>query len=176
MFMFSVFLQQAHSTPYIVFDKRIAMQDFNIKVDQPVDVFYTISNLGDTAATDLSIVDHGIPRDQFAVDYDAAPLSWKYLGPNENITHVFRVKAIQAGDLHMGQSQLVYYDGAERNKALSSHCFFIGATGSHSIGAKGNFKGYLLFLAAAAASIVAPLLLWLPTRETDATPASKKKD
>ena len=164
--MFSLFLQQTQSAPYILFDKHLITSDFfSIKVDTPVDVYYTIANLGDSAATDLSIVDHGIPRDQFEVSEDAAPLTWKYLGAGKNITHVFQVKALQPGSLHMSPSQLIYFDGAEKNKAISSSVFWFEATGSRSIGARTNFKGYLIFLVAAAAAVVAPLLLWLPTRK-----------
>ena len=162
--MFSLFLQQTKAAPFILFDKRLITSEyFSVKVDTPIDVFYTISNLGDSDATDLAVVDHGIPRDQFEVTESAAPLKWKTLKAGENITHIFQVKALHPGSLHMSQSQLIYFDGAEKNKALSSSVFWIEATGSRSIGARTNLKGYLIFLAAAAIAVLAPLLLWLPT-------------
>ena len=162
--MFSFFLQQTKAAPFILFDKRlIASEYFTVKVDTPIDVFYTIANLGDSDATNLFVRDHGIPRDQFEVPEAASNLQWKVLKPGENITHVFQVKALKPGNIHMTQSELVYYDGAEQNRALSSSVFWIEATGSRSIGAKTNFKGYLIFLIAAAAAVAGPLLLWLPT-------------
>lgn len=163
MLSLSLFFKQSQSSPYIVFDKHIH-GGLEGKVGTPVDVFYTIANLGESEATSLSIVDHGIPRDMFQVDNDAAPLTWKSLPAGQNITHSFKVTPLVSGNLRMNPSQLIYFDGAEKLKASSTSTFWFETTNARSIGARTNMKGYFLTIGASVAAIAVPFLLWFSSR------------
>ena len=163
MLSLSLFFRQTQSSPYIVFDKHIH-GGLEGKVGTPVDVFYTIANLGESEATTLSIIDHGIPRDMFKVSSDAAPLTWKSLPAGQNITHSFRVTPLVAGNLRMNPSQLVYFDGAEKLSAASTSTFWFEATNVRSIGARTNMKGYFLTVGVSIAAIAVPFLLWFGSR------------
>ena len=166
MMSLSLFFKQTQSSPYIVFDKHIH-GGLEGKVGTPVDVFYTIANLGESEATTLSIVDHGIPRDMFSVDDSAAPLTWKSLPAGQNITHSFKVTPLVSGNLRMNPSQLIYFDGAEKLKASSTSTFWFECTNARSIGAHTNMKGYAMTIGASVALIAIPFLLWFASRSTE---------
>ena len=161
MMFFGLFIA-SFSSSLILFDKNI--EDLQGKLNQPVNVYYTIANLGKTTVTDLTIVDSGIPRGMYDFSDDAANLKWKELRPGQNITHVFTVRPKVAPQPKMGHSRLTYFDGGVKCEAFSSPVFLFEVSGSRLIGAKENINGYLVFVIASALSICVPFSLWFLSR------------
>lgn len=161
--IFTAFLlSQVSASAYLVFDRKITVDQ--AKVGKPVNVYVNILNLGDSAATDLVLSEAGIPREMFEYKDDAQNLNWKELKPGHNITHVFTVSPKVAGNLHMGKATLLYRDGAEQRKILSSEVFWLLASNARSIGQTFNMAGYMVFILAAAVAVVVPFLFWFMTR------------
>lgn len=154
--LFSFFAQSA---PFIIFDKKIA-EDTG-KVNDPVHVTYRIINLGDSPATNLHIDDNGIPLEQWEYPECSNNLRWNSLAPGQNITHIFQVRPLVAGNLRMGTSRLRYNADGQKKIALSTQVFWFEARSTRSIGAKDNLVGYLITIAISAAAIFVPLLIWL---------------
>lgn len=161
--LFGLFIT-SFSSSLILFDKSI--EDLQGKLNQPINVYYTIVNMGKSTVTDLAIVDSGIPRGMFDFSDDAANLKWKELRPGQNVTHAFAVKPKVAAQLKMGYSQLTYFDDGVKYEAYSSSVFWFEASGSRLIGAKENINGYLVFIVASALSICVPFSLWFMTRSS----------
>lgn len=160
--MFGLFVSQIRSAPFLVFDKKFASTSG--KVGEPMNCYYQILNLGDSSVTDLTVADNGLSPEAWSYNEDSASISWKTLKAGENITHVFPVTPIKAGQFQVFPSTLTYNDGNDKQKITSSRILFVEVKGSRSIGARSNLQGYLLFLVAACASIVIPLGLWWVSR------------
>ena len=60
----------------------------------------------------------------------------------------------------------------QKKIALSSQLFWFDAKSTRSIGAKSNLLGYGIVVAAAAASILVPFILW---KATKVSPKAKKE-
>ncbi|EAY20637.1 hypothetical protein TVAG_163360 [Trichomonas vaginalis G3] len=172
MFGLSLLLTQIKSAPFIVFDKKLS--SVSGKVGEPINCYYVIINQGDSTVTDLSIVENGIPSEAWSFSGDSSILSWKSLKPGENITHIFPITPTKSGNLQIMPSTMIYYDGNEKQKHLSSMIPFIEIKGSRSIGARANLQGYCLFIVAAASSVLVPLLLWWVSRKGVSTTTKPK--
>ena len=158
--MFALLLASlVNSAPFIMFDKKVAVEEG--RIGEPVHVLYNIYNLGDTAITDLHIDDSGITRDQWEFPKSANNLRWNILEPGKNISYVFTIKPIIAGNLRLGSSRLRYVADGQKKIAFSSQLFWFNSRSTHSIGAKSNLIGYAITLLAALVSIFVPFLLWM---------------
>ncbi|OHT12368.1 hypothetical protein TRFO_17851 [Tritrichomonas foetus] len=166
-----LFASLAQCTPFIVFDKKILADDG--KINEPVHVMYRIYNLGDSPAHDLHIDDAGIPLEQWDFPKSANNLHWSTLNAGGNITHIFDVKPLIAGNLRMGSSRLRFTADGQKKIALSSQAFWFESRSTRSIGARDNFRGYAITVLAALAAIFVPFVMWLVTKTS--APAQKSK-
>lgn len=171
--MFTLFSAFASSAPFLLFDKKVEREE--AKVGAPIHVTYTIANLGDSPATDLSIEDCAIPIQQWEVPSAASNLKWNEIQPGEVITHVFTVKPLIEGSLHMESTRLDYLADGSKKIAISSQVYFFEASSTRSIGSAANLKNYTFVLLAAFATIVLPFLLWILVKPTQKKAAGKSK-
>jgi hypothetical protein len=169
--MLAVLFGLVSSSAFILFDKKVTEDQG--KVGEPVHVVYRIFNLGDGPADSLRIDDSGIPLDQWDFPKSASSLRWATLAPGQNLTYVFTVKPLIAGNLRMGSSRLRYLSDGEKKVALSSQLFWFEARSTRSIGAKANLLAYFVVVGVAFLSIFVPFILWMLTRQTPVVKAAK---
>lgn len=155
----AIFCAFVKSAPFLLFDKKVEKE--NVKIGIPVHVTYTITNLGDKAATDLSIQDSAFPAENWDVPSAASNLKWNIIEPGQTITHIFQVRPLVEGQLRVGSTRLDYVADGNEKIALSTQIFFFESLPTRSIGASSNLLNYTIVISIAFALIIIPFLLWI---------------
>merc|ERR1719446_27201 len=88
----------------------------NIKLNEDVQVTFTLFNLGDEAATDVRVMDVYWP-DSFSDVMGVRDFSFAKIAPQTNVTHTFVVKATEEGTFNVPSARVIY-KGAEDDSQL----------------------------------------------------------
>jgi translocon-associated protein subunit beta len=69
-------------------------------------VEYSLYNVGDSAALDVSLVDSTFPADDFEVVHGKLDVKWERIAPGANVTHAAVLKPLKSGYFNFTSAEI----------------------------------------------------------------------
>jgi len=132
-------------------------------------VEYSLFNVGDSAALDVSLVDDTFPTDDFEVVHGKLNVKWERLAPGANVTHAAVLKPLKSGYFNFTAAQISYLASEDAVVATTGYTSGPGEGGIMSFKAfDRKFSPHILdwtaFAVMTTPSLMIPFALWYSSK------------
>jgi len=143
-------------------------------------VEYSLFNVGDSAALDVSLTDNSFPTDDFELLYGQLDVKWERIAPGANVTHAAVLKPLKSGYFNFTSAEVSYLATEDASEPT------LGYTSGPGEGGIMSFKAYdrkfsphildwVAFAVMTTPSLMIPFALWYSSKSKYESVVKSKK-
>jgi len=144
-------------------------------------VEYSLYNVGDSAALDVSLSDNTFPAEDFEVVHGRLDVKWERIAPGTNVTHAAVLKPLKSGYFNFTSAEISYLASEDASEPT------LGYTSGPGEGGIMSFKSFdrkfsphildwVAFAVMTTPSLMIPFALWYSSKSKyDSMTKSKKQ-
>lgn len=143
-------------------------------------VEYSLYNVGDSAALDVSLVDNTFPKEDFEVLYGQLDVKWERIAPGADVTHAAVLKPLKSGYFNFTSAEVSYLASEDASEPTVGYTSGPGEGGIMSFKAfDRKFSPHILdwvaFAVMTTPSLIIPFALWYSSKSKYDSMAKSKK-
>jgi len=143
-------------------------------------VEYSLFNVGDSAALDVSLVDNTFPAEDFEVLFGQLDVKWERIAPGANVTHAAVLKPLKSGYFNFTSAEVSYLASEDASEPTVGYTSGPGEGGIMSFKAfDRKFSPHILdwvaFAVMTTPSLMIPFALWYSSKSKYDNMAKSKK-
>lgn len=132
-------------------------------------VEYSLFNVGDSAALDVSLADNSFPADDFEVLFGLLDVKWERIAPGANVTHAAVLKPLKSGYFNFTSAEISYLASEDASEPTLGYTSGPGEGGIMSFKAfDRKFSPHILdwvaFAVMTTPSLMIPFALWYSSK------------